>query len=254
MAQREMGHKLLARLGKTKLRPGGIEGTGWLINQAEQSGKLALGSKVLEVACNRGFTLIDLARRYDIQAEGIDSDPDVIAQAEKNVFDASLSDHIHVQVGDATALPFEDGTFDVVINEAMLTMLSDTAKTKAVSEYHRVLKPGGILLTHDVMLIKKNPLMIKMLQKVINVPAHPLTQEGWKSVFTNNGFAAVSTKTGAFTLLTDEGLARDEGEQGREHLLENALNDDNFSQFSEMRTFFDIAKNDIGYITVASVK
>lgn len=250
MARREMGHKLLARLGKTKLRPGGVEGTEWLIGQAD----LKPGTQVLEVACNRGYTLIDLAQRFGVEAEGIDADPEVIAQAERNVADAGLSGSIHVQQGDALHLPFADESFDVVLNEAMLTMLADKSKAQAVAEYFRVLKPGGMLLTHDVVLTKEKPAVVRMLQKVINVPAHPLTAAAWEDLFSQAGFSGVRTHTGDFTLLTDEGLVRDEGVEGRERLVENALEDDNFAQFSEMRTFFDLAKDDIGYIVVASTR
>lgn len=250
MARREMGHKLLARLGKTKLRPGGVEGTEWLVGKAG----LEPGKRVLEVACNRGFTLIDLVRRFGVVAEGVDADAEVIAQAERNVADAGLEESIHVQQGDALHLPFADETFDVVLNEAMLTMLADKSKAQAVSEYLRVLKPGGRLLTHDVVLTKEQPAVVRMLRKVINVPAHPLTAAGWTSLFSDAGFASVTSRTGDFTLLTDEGIVRDEGVEGRNELVQNALNDDNFAQFSEMRTFFDLAKDDIGYIVVASTK
>lgn len=41
----------------------------------------------------------------------------------------------------ALALPFEDGTFDVVTNTWLLSILSDP--TAAVQEFLRVLKPGG---------------------------------------------------------------------------------------------------------------
>lgn len=250
MAKREMGHKLLARLGKTKLRPGGIEGTDWLIERA----RLSADKRMLEVACNRGYTLIDLARRFGVHAEGIDQDSEVIVQAAENVEEAGLSNLVHVQEGDALHLPFGDESFDVVLNEAMLTMLTDKSKQQAVSEYFRVLKPGGMLLTHDVLLTKEKPTVVRMLQRVINVSAHPLTLGGWKGLFSRAGFSDVTTKTGDFTLLTDEGLVRDEGQEGRDQLVRNALEDDNFAQFSEMRTFFDLAKNDIGYIVVASTK
>jgi len=43
---------------------------------------------------------------------------------------------------------------------------------------------------------------------------------------------------------------RDEGKEGRDTLIDNAMADDNFGQFSEMRTFFDLAKNDIGYVVM----
>ena len=55
-------------------------------------------------------------------------------------------------LADASKLPFEDEAFDVVINEAMLTMYADKAKRRLLDEYLRVLKPGGLLLTHDIML------------------------------------------------------------------------------------------------------
>ena len=33
--QNEMGHEFLARLGKTRLRPGGREATEWLLSQVD---------------------------------------------------------------------------------------------------------------------------------------------------------------------------------------------------------------------------
>ena len=40
-------------------------------------------------------------------------------------------------------LPYEDASFDIVINEAMLTMQADQAKKKCVMEYLRGLKSEG---------------------------------------------------------------------------------------------------------------
>ncbi|RZI01387.1 SAM-dependent methyltransferase, partial [Staphylococcus condimenti] len=44
----EAGHTFLAKLGKTRLRPGGKEATDWLIDK----GHFKKDKKVLEVACN----------------------------------------------------------------------------------------------------------------------------------------------------------------------------------------------------------
>lgn len=49
-----------------------------------------------------------------------------------------------MQRANAMKLPFADNSFDIVINEAMLTMLPIEAK-KAITEYWRVLKPSGFL-------------------------------------------------------------------------------------------------------------
>ena len=48
MGKEEVGHNFLARLGKTRLRPGGRKATDWLI----ASGDFNKDKKVLEVACN----------------------------------------------------------------------------------------------------------------------------------------------------------------------------------------------------------
>lgn len=45
---KEAGHTFLAKLGKTRLRPGGKEATDWLIQQ----GAFSQDKQVLEVACN----------------------------------------------------------------------------------------------------------------------------------------------------------------------------------------------------------
>ena len=45
--------------------------------------------------------------------------------------------------GDATKLPFEDNTFDCVVTSEVLEHLQDDVT--AISELHRVLKPGGSL-------------------------------------------------------------------------------------------------------------
>ncbi len=47
------------------------------------------------------------------------------------------------QQADATALPFEDGSFDAVIAMHMLYHLPNPSK--GIAEMHRVLKPGGFL-------------------------------------------------------------------------------------------------------------
>ena len=48
----EKGHEFLARIGKTRLRPGGVVATDWLL----EKGNIKADSKVLEVACNMGTT------------------------------------------------------------------------------------------------------------------------------------------------------------------------------------------------------
>src|SRR5699024_2126823 len=116
MKKDEIGHNFLARLGKTRLRPGGKKGTDWLI----ANGDFNKDKKVLEVACNMGTTAIGLAERFGCHIEGVDLDEQALAKAQKNISEAKLDNLIHVQRANAMKLPFADSSFDIVINEAML--------------------------------------------------------------------------------------------------------------------------------------
>ena len=144
----EAGHKFLAKLGKKRLRPGGKRATDWLIEKVA----FTLETKVLEVACNRGTTAIELAKKFGCQITAVDMDQQALEIAKQSAIKANVGHLIHFERANAMKLPYHSETFDVVINEAMLTMQSDQAKRKCVTEYLRVLKPNGVLLTHDVLL------------------------------------------------------------------------------------------------------
>ena len=143
---KEAGHTFLAKLGKTRLRPGGKEATDWLIQQ----GAFSQDKQVLEVACNMCTTSIYLAHTYGCHIQGVDINKKALEKAQENISAAGLESYIQVQQANAVKLPFDDNQFDIVLNEAMLTMLPIAIKEKALREYYRVLKPGGILLTHDI--------------------------------------------------------------------------------------------------------
>ncbi|GMO03404.1 hypothetical protein LSA36186_16530 [Lachnoanaerobaculum sp. JCM 36186] len=174
----EKGHEFLARIGKTRLRPGGIEATNWLLEKAD----IKEDSKVLEVACNMGTTLVHIAKKYGCDIVGVDLDEKAIEKAEKKIKDNGLENKVKAICGNAFDLPFEDESFDVVINEAMLTMLLGDQKEKALREYYRVLKPGGMVVTQDVVLITDNNERAKELRiglsRAINVNVEPLLSDG----------------------------------------------------------------------------
>lgn len=249
----EPGHAFLARMGKTRLRPGGKEATDWLLNHAD----LTADSRVLEVACNMGTTLIGVAEKYGCKVTGVDLDQNALKRAAENVRTHGLEDRITLLQGNAFSLPFPDNTFDVVINEAMLTMLVGDKKDKALAEYRRVLKPGGKLLTQDVCLrtedaAKQNEL-VSQISRAINVHVEPLTPDAWRGKFEQQKFRT-EVKTGAMTLLDPDGMVRDEGEERAVRILENAMKPENAPRFEKMFRFFNDNKENLGYIAVVSTK
>ncbi|MEE3607821.1 class I SAM-dependent methyltransferase [Avibacterium paragallinarum] len=251
MKKEEVGHNFLARLGKTRLRPGGRKATEWLI----ANGDFSQDKKVLEVACNMGTTAIELASKFGCQIEGVDLDEVALEKARKNIAEKGLQDKIHLQRANAMKLPFEDNSFDIVINEAMLTMLPLDAKMKAVREYYRVLKPNGFLLTHDVMLTTENSEeVIQQLREAINITVTPLSKQGWKSVFLEAGFRNVETYSGEMTLLSPTGMIYDEGLLGTAKIITNALKPENRPTFQKMFRVFNDPEKKLNFIAVCSQK
>lgn len=245
----EPGHNFLARLGKTKLRPGGIEATNWLIERAH----ITKDTEVLEVACNMGTTMVHVASQFGCHVVGVDQSQAAIDKAHKNIINHHLEDQIEAFQGNAMRLPFDDQSFDVVVNEAMLTMLSAKAKQKVIGEYYRVLKPGGVLLTHDVCLTRDDEDLMRELGETIHVHAQPLTKERWENEFSSAGFK-VEQKFGPMTLMNPVGMIHDEGFMRALKIVNNGLKKANRQQFFRMFRFFKGHQEQLGYIANFSKK
>lgn len=101
---------------------------------------------VLEVGCGRGEWLWDLERlgAKRSRLHGIELVGDFAAVA------TARMPGVDVRVGDASALPWDRGSFDVVFQSTVFTSILDSdVKAKVASEMRRVLRPGGIVLWYD---------------------------------------------------------------------------------------------------------
>src|ERR1044072_5424280 len=98
------------------------------------------GQKVLDVACGTGVVAITAAR-IGAHVHGIDLTPELLARARENAKLAQME--IDLREGDAEALPFGDGEFDVVLSQFghMFAPRPDVVITQML----RVLKPGGTI-------------------------------------------------------------------------------------------------------------
>lgn len=99
--------------------------------------------RVLEVGCGTGFFLLNLAQSFDVdEAWCTDISSGMVRACQAN--GRRLGIDVRGRVADAEALPFADDSFDVVIGHAVLHHLPDV--TSALSEFFRVLRPGGRLV------------------------------------------------------------------------------------------------------------
>jgi len=101
--------------------------------------------RVVDVGCGPGTISLALARRVG-HVLGVDRSVDVIAQA-LAARTASGARNVEFRVGDAYALELDTGSFDVVHAHQVLQHLTDPVA--ALSEWRRVLGPGGLLAARD---------------------------------------------------------------------------------------------------------
>lgn len=98
---------------------------------------------VLEVAIGTGRNLPFYPK--DVRITGIELSPAMLDIARRRAAELGIS--ADLRQGDAERLDFGDDTFDTVVCVLSLCTIPDNAK--AISEMHRVLKPGGKLLLLD---------------------------------------------------------------------------------------------------------
>jgi ubiquinone/menaquinone biosynthesis C-methylase UbiE len=104
---------------------------------------LSAGNLVLDVGCGHGRHARPLALTGHSVA-GIDLSRNLLAIGKKTTSSAPEFRSIEWLGGDATALPFADGTFDAALCIAVLHHLpSREDRGLAVAEIRRVLRPGG---------------------------------------------------------------------------------------------------------------
>ena len=107
------------------------------------------GLRVLDLGCGPGTISMGLATAVAPgELHGIDMEESQIGMA-RAAAAAGRHDNATFHVGDVTALPFNDDSFDAAHCHAVLTHVPDTAAVLA--EVMRVLKPGGILAARDMI-------------------------------------------------------------------------------------------------------
>lgn len=96
--------------------------------------------RVLEVGCGAGNNLWGAAR-LGYQVTGLDGSATASEAARQRFQADGLAGEFHV--GDFATLPFDDASFDLVIDRAALTCVGFTPARQAIAEIQRVLVPTG---------------------------------------------------------------------------------------------------------------
>jgi SAM-dependent methyltransferase len=104
-----------------------------------------LGRRILDVGCGDAALAVALAKRGAI-VTGVDADPRMLAAGRARAEASGVA--VQLLQGDVRALPFPDGSFDLVLAVTVLCFANDAAR--AVGEMGRVLRPTGWLLIGEL--------------------------------------------------------------------------------------------------------
>jgi ubiquinone/menaquinone biosynthesis C-methylase UbiE len=101
---------------------------------------------ILEIAPGPGYLAIELAKLGFLHITGLDISYSFVRIAQENAVRAGVA--VAFRQGDAAALPFAADTFDYIVCRAAFKNFGNPIG--ALSEMHRVVKPGGTALIIDL--------------------------------------------------------------------------------------------------------
>lgn len=204
-------HWLLARLGKKVMRPGGTT-----LTDAMLAGlAIGPGDDVVDLAPALG----DTVRR--VQAAG----PASFRGVERGEQEAERATQLGHQPYECVAAKPEStglpaGSASVVYGEACLSLETDATKRRILAEAARLLRPGGRLGLHELLLTPDDiaPEVKRRIEtdltRSVRVRARPLTLPEWTALLDEAGFKIRHVTPAPMLLLAPKAVIRDEGWNG----------------------------------------
>ena len=172
------------------------------------------GMRVLDLGCGPGSISVGLAKAIEPgELHGIDMEESQIGIARASA-EAGGHSNATFHVGDATDLPFDDGYFDAVHTHAVLMHIPDTEKT--LSEIKRVLKPGGMLGSREMITLASFAGPVEALEpeawgtfgRLLEARGgHPNMGADLKNIFVDAGFVDIEASVSFDAFSTAEDVA-----------------------------------------------
>jgi SAM-dependent methyltransferase len=152
----------------------------------------------LDVGCGNGaFTHLVMHNCAPDEIHGIDPFEGQLAYARERM----AGQPAVFQTGDAMALPFECGRFDIAIMALVIHFVPDPAR--AVAEMTRVVRPGGTVASYvwayDEALSPMDPFDVEFASAGVAAPAPPsldvVSLSALRGLWADAGLEAIETRT-----------------------------------------------------------
>jgi ubiquinone/menaquinone biosynthesis C-methylase UbiE len=146
------------------------------------------GTRVLDVGGGFGGPARTLAVEFGCHVTGIDLTDSYVRAATALTARMGLEDRVSHQVGNALALPFPDGAFDMVWTQNSGMNIAD--KERLYAGFHRVLRPGGLLALQEPMAGPVQPVVYPVMWARDASTSFLRTPDAMRAVIEAAGFRA----------------------------------------------------------------
>jgi sarcosine/dimethylglycine N-methyltransferase len=147
------------------------------------------GQHILDVGSGLGGPARYIAATYGCHVTGIDLTSDFVRVATIMTGYAGMANKNKFVVGNALAMPFDDGEFDGAYSQHVAMNIADRAGL--YREIRRVLKPGSSFAVHDVLAGNGEPVEYPMPWATTAAESHLISETEMHHLVTAAGFSHI---------------------------------------------------------------
>jgi len=171
-------NELIGITRETNRPPGGLES----IKLISRESNITPEHKILEIGTSTGFTAINLARLTKANILGIDINQYSLDEAKQRSKSMGVESKTQFELNDATNLTYPNSTFDMVFCGNVTSYVPN--RLKALSEYTRVLKEGGVIAAIPMYYLKEpSKNLLNRVSEAIKYNISPEYKKDWLDFF-----------------------------------------------------------------------